>query len=107
MIGVVIGPQVLNLIGLDAMGDRASLLEKAARLVLGIGLVGVALRIPAAYPRRHWRQMLKLIGLGMVLMWLISTAPVFLLLGLPFWPAASIDAIITPTDPVAASPIVR
>ena len=39
-------------------------------------------------------------------MWVISTALVFLILGLPFWMAALIGAIITPTDPVAASPIV-
>ena len=30
----------------------------------------------------------------------------FLILGLPFWMAALIGAIITPTDPVAANPIV-
>lgn len=106
VIGVLVGPEVFNLINLEEMGDRATLMEKAARLTLGIGLVGVALRIPGSYPRRNWREMLLLIGLGMVLMWAISTALVFLILGLPFWMAALIGAIVTPTDPVAASPIV-
>jgi NhaP-type Na+/H+ or K+/H+ antiporter len=39
-------------------------------------------------------------------MWAASTALVFLILGLPFWMAALIGAIIAPTDPIAASPIV-
>ncbi|MBM1175498.1 cation:proton antiporter [Microvirga arabica] len=106
VIGVLVGPGVFNLIDLEALGDRPSLMESAARLTLGIGLVGVALRIPGSYPRRNWREMLVLISLGMALMWAISTALVFLLLGVPFWIAALIGAIITPTDPVAASPIV-
>jgi NhaP-type Na+/H+ or K+/H+ antiporter len=104
--GVIFGPEILNIVDPEAMGDRTSLMEKAARLTLGIGLVGVALRIPREYPRRRWREMLLLISIAMVLMWAISTALVFLILGLPFWLAALIGAIITPTDPVAASPIV-
>tara|TARA_R110002012_G_scaffold219568_1_gene391010 strand:+ start:1037 stop:2077 length:1041 start_codon:yes stop_codon:yes gene_type:complete len=81
-------------------------MEKAARLTLGISLMGVALRVPRDYPRTSWRQMLLLIGLGMIVMWVISAALVYLIVGLPFWLAALIGAIITPTDPVAASPMV-
>jgi len=106
LIGVAVGPAVFDLIDLDALGDKSTLLEKAARLALGIGLVGVALRIPSEYPRKNWRQMLTLIGLGMPLMWAISTLLVYLILGLPFWLAALIAAAIAPTDPVAATPIV-
>jgi NhaP-type Na+/H+ or K+/H+ antiporter len=105
-VGVLIGPEMFSLISSEELGDRAVLLEKATRLTLAIGLIGVALRIPGSYPRRNWRAMLVLIGLGRALMWAISTALVFLILGLPFWMAALIGAIITPTDPVAASPIV-
>lgn len=105
-IGVAIGPHALGWLDLDAMGDRAGLLEKAARLALGIGLVGVALRIPSGFPRKNWREMLTLIGAGMLLMWIISTALVYLILGLPLWMAALIGAIVTPTDPVSATPIV-
>ena len=104
--GVVVGPAVLGWIDPAQLGDRASILEKAARLTLGIGLVGVALRLPRDFPRLHWREMSVFIGLSMVLMWAISTALVFLILGLPFWIAALIAAAVTPTDPVASSPIV-
>ncbi len=47
VIGVLVGPEVFNLINPEEMGDRPTLMEKAARLTLGIGLVGVVLRIPA------------------------------------------------------------
>lgn len=105
-IGMVLGPEVFNLINLDEMGERSTLLERAARLTLGIGLVGVALRVPREFPRREWRGMLVLIGFGMLLMWAVSTGLVYFILGLPLWLAALIAAIVTPTDPVAASPVV-
>ena len=104
--GVVVGPEVLGLIDLAALGDEVQIREKAARLTLGIGLVGVALRIPREYPRRNWRPMVVLISVGMILMWAISTLLVYLILDLRFWLAALIGAIVTATDPIAATPIV-
>jgi len=104
--GILLGPAVLGLIDPATLGERSVILEHAARLTLGIGLVSVALRIPREYPRRHWREILTLTGLGMVLMWCISTALVWLVLGIPFWLAALIGAVVTATDPVAATPIV-
>ncbi|MDP9314696.1 MAG: cation:proton antiporter [Chloroflexota bacterium] len=50
--------------------------------------------------------MTMLIGLSMLFMWFISSLLVYVVLGLPFWLAALIGAIITATDPIAASPIV-
>ena len=106
LIGVVIGPLGLGLIDPAQLGETPIILERAARLTLGIGLVGVALRVPRAYPRRSWRDMAILVGVGMLLMWGITSLLVYVVLGLPFWLAALIGAIITPNDPVAASPIV-
>lgn len=105
-IGVVLGPEVTGLIDLTELDERATLLERAARLALGIGLVGVALRVPRSFPRRRWREMLVLIGVGMPLSWAISSALIYLILGLPLWLALLIGAAVTPTDPIAASPIV-
>lgn len=106
LLGVLIGPQGLELIDLAELGDRTTLLEGAARLTLAVGLMGVALRIPPGFVRGQWRPMAVLIVLGMVLMWGISTGLVYAILGLPFWLAALIAAIVTATDPIAASPIV-
>jgi sodium/hydrogen antiporter len=104
--GILLGPAGLGVFDLDALGERPRILEEIARLALGIGLVGVALRVPRSYPREKWRTQLVLIGLGMPLMWLVSAALIFLILGLPLWLAALIGAIVTPTDPIAAGPIV-
>jgi NhaP-type Na+/H+ or K+/H+ antiporter len=106
VIGIAIGPEALGFIDLDAQGEQSSHLERLTRLTLGIGLVGVALRVPSEYPRRNWREMAWLIGLGMPLMWSISTLLVYFMLDLSFWLAALIGAVITPTDPVAATSIV-
>ncbi len=106
LIGVAVGPEVLNLVDLEKMGDRPTLLEQAARLTLAIGLIGVALRIPRQFLESNWRGMLVLVGLGMVLMWIIASGLIYLILGLPVWLSLLIGAIITPTDPIAASPIV-
>lgn len=104
--GIIIGPEVFNFIDLNDFGEKSIILEEAARITLGIGLISVALRIPKAFPKRHWKELITLIGLAMILMWLISTIVIFFILGIPFWLAALIGAIISPTDPIASSPIV-
>jgi sodium/hydrogen antiporter len=104
--GVALGPAVLGVFDPAMLGDRATVLERMTRLALGVGLVAVALRIPREFPRRHWRTLLVLTGLGMPLMWVVSTGLVYLILPVPLWMAAVIGAIVTPTDPIAASPIV-
>jgi sodium/hydrogen antiporter len=106
ILGVLLGPSVLSVFDPAEVGERARVLEIAARLALAVGLVGVALHIPRDYPRRNWRAMLLLVGLSMPLMWAISTLLLHWILGLPFWLAALIGAAITPTDPISASPVV-
>lgn len=104
--GVALGPAALHLIDLEALGERSSLLERLSRLALAIGLMGVALRVPRSFPRRNRGSMLVLIAGGMALMWAITTSLAYVVLGLPFWLCALIAAILTPTDPIAATPVV-
>ena len=104
--GVIIGPAGAGWIDLAELGERARILEALARLTLGIGLVGVALRIPREHLRQNWRELTVLTGVGMLLMFAISTALAHLILQLPLALAAVIGATITATDPIASSPIV-
>ncbi len=106
LVGVFIGPAALSLLDITGGGQRETILEQAARLTLAIGLMGVALRIPKGAPLRYWRSLAVLLSLVMPLMWLTSGLLTYLILGLPFWVALLVGAVVTPTDPVVSSTIV-
>ncbi|GAB4383251.1 MAG: sodium:proton antiporter [Elainellaceae cyanobacterium] len=106
LIGVLISPPLLELLDVTKWGNQETIVEEAARLTLAIGLMGVALRIPKGYAPQHWRSLGVMLGLVMPLMWLSSGLLVWWLLGLPFWVAMLIGAVVTPTDPVVATDIV-
>src|SRR5829696_4636033 len=104
--GVLIGPAVFGVLDLADLGDQTLILEEAALVTLGVALVGVALRLPVGYSTRNWRLLFVLLGIVMPLMWLAGGLRVYLIVGVPFWVAVLIGAIVTPTDPVVASSIV-
>lgn len=105
-VGVLLGPAVSGLLDVASWGSQETILEQAARLTLAIGLMGVALRLPPGYTLRRWRSLAVLLGLVMPLMWAVSGLLVYLILGLPFWAAMLVGAVVTPTDPVVSSTIV-
>ena len=104
--GILIGPAALGLLDLADLGDQALILEEAALVTLGVALVGVALRLPVGYSSSNWRLLFVLLGIVMPLMWIAGGLLAYLILGVPFWVAVLIGAIVTPTDPVVASSIV-
>jgi len=106
LVGVLLGPAVLGLIDLTHWGDTNGILEQGARLAIAVQVMGVALRLPKAYPFKRWRILAVLLGLLMPLMWLVSGLLVYLILGLPFWVSLLIGAVITPTDPVVSTSVV-
>ncbi|MTJ52530.1 sodium:proton antiporter [Anabaena sp. UHCC 0253] len=106
VVGVLLSPSVFGLIDLTHWGPPEKILEQGARLAIAIQVMGVALRLPKAYPFQHWRILAVLLGLLMPLMWLISGLLVYLILGLPFWVAMLVGAVITPTDPVVSTSVV-
>lgn len=106
LVGVLLGPSVLGLLDLSEWGKPEAILEQASRLTIAVGLMGVALRLPSGYVLSRWRSLLVLLGPVMLFMWLSSGLLTYLILGLPFWVAMLVGAVITPTDPVIASTIV-
>ncbi|WP_434995704.1 cation:proton antiporter domain-containing protein [Arthrobacter sp. Ld5] len=105
--GVLLGPAVSGLIRIEDFGvPPGDLLEQTARLTLAVGLAGVALRLPHGYWRRNRRWVVTVIVLGMPLMFAVAAGVLWALLGVPFLIALTVGAIITPTDPVVATPIV-
>lgn len=105
-IGVLLGPAVFGFLDPAEWGEENTILEQAARLTVAISLMGIALRLPRRYPFDNWRPLAVLLGPLMVLMWLAGGLLVYLFLGLPFWAAMLVGAVVTPTDPVVASSIV-
>jgi NhaP-type Na+/H+ or K+/H+ antiporter len=105
--GIVLGPAVTGVFDPSSSGMRAHILELVTRLSLGIGITSLVLFVPREFPQRHWREMLVLVTGSMLLMWAASTALAYFILGIPFYLAALIGATLTPTDPVAARPIVE
>lgn len=107
LFGVLIGPVGLGLLDPTHWGIKQDvILEQAARFTLAIGLMGVALRLPKNYVFRHWQPLSVLLGLVMPLMWLTSGLLIYAILGLPFWEAMLVGAVITPTDPIVSTSIV-
>ncbi|MFT0624095.1 cation:proton antiporter [Ectopseudomonas guguanensis] len=104
--GVVLGPQLLGLLQPDGWGRPQLLLEKAAQLSLAIGLMSVALRLPAGYVAKHWRSLLVLVGLVLPLMCLCAALPAYWLFDLSPLLALLIGAVVCPTDPIVATSIV-
>ncbi len=103
--GVLLGPAVLDVLDPEAWASTDLLFEEAARLTLGIGLMGVALRLPSGY-RGHWRSVGVLLVAGMLGMWAVSSALVWAIAGVPLWVALLVGAVVTPTDPVVGSAVV-
>lgn len=105
-VGVLVGPAGLGLLDPAAWGRQDSILEQAARLTVAISLMAIALRIPGGYPFKSWRSLALMLGPVMTFMWLASGLLAYLILGLPFWLAMLVGAVVTPTDPVVSSTIV-
>ncbi|EMI20234.1 Cation/H+ exchanger [Rhodopirellula maiorica SM1] len=106
-VGFVASPHVLGWVDPATwVADEQVLLEEAARFTLAIGLMGVALRIPAASIRRRWKSLSILLLVAMPMSMLITGGLTMALLQQPLLPALLIGAIAAPTDPVVASSIV-
>lgn len=105
-VGVGAGPYGFGWLDISSWAPTHLLLEHTAQIALAIGLMAVALRLSLDDLRRFARPVTWLLTAGMLGMWVASSLSVAWLLDWPFWTAALLGAVITPTDPVVASSIV-
>lgn len=105
LLGVLVGPQVLRVVTV-AEPLRDPLLLEAARLMLAVSLIGVALRFPVRGLRPVLRPVLLLVAVVMPLAALVTAGLGVALLGLPLSLALLLGACLSPTDPVLASDVV-
>lgn len=105
LLGVLVGPQLLGLVDLPE-DQRTTLLLEAARVLLAVSLIGVALRYPVRRLRPVVSPVAVLVTAGMVAMAGLSAGVVWLVLGAPLTLAVLLGACLAPTDPVLASSVV-
>lgn len=106
LVGIAVGPAALGWFDPQALMNQEVLLEQIARITLGISLIGVALRLPDRFVWTHRRSLSVMLLLAMPAMWVMSGVLAKVVLGLGWWSALLLGAVITPTDPVVASSIV-
>lgn len=105
VLGVLVGPQVLDVVSVPEE-VRDPLLLEAARLMLAVSLIGVALRFPFSGLRPTLRPVLLLVAVVMPLAAAVTGGLAVALLGFPVALAALLGACLSPTDPVLASDVV-
>lgn len=104
--GVVLGPEVLDIVDLPRITSDHATLHEASRILLAVSVMGVALRYPFGAVRAQWRGVGLLLVVAMPAMALISTGLAMWILGTSFAVALLIGTAVCPTDPVLASSVV-
>lgn len=105
VVGVVLGPQVLGVLHLPA-GQDIRLLTVAARLLLAVALMAIALRYPIAVVRQRVREVGLLLLIVLPFMAMVLTLGAAWSLQLPLAVSLILGVALSPTDPVLASGIV-
>ena len=105
LLGIIIGPNVLNIVDPRAWGLEDSITQELARVVVGVQVFTVGVDLPKAYFNRHWKSVGMMLGPVMVFGWLIVALFVYLLLGTDIPTALIVSACLTPTDPVLAASV--
>ncbi len=106
LVGIAAGPYGLGWLDVAKWGEENTILEQAARMTLAVSIMGIALRLETHSIKVLWQPTVLLITVGMIGMWLASSALAGWLLGLSFWTALLLGAVVTPTDPIVANSIV-
>ena len=78
------------------------------RIVLGVQLVLAGIQLPPKYVKKNWKPLSIILGIGMTLMWLLTSLIVWgLVPDIHFVYALAIGATMTPTDPVLSASILK
>jgi sodium/hydrogen antiporter len=103
--GVVLGPQLVGVLAIPAE-DQVHVLYVAARLLLAVALMGIALRYPVSAVRARAGEVAVLLLVVLPVMAAVVAAGAMWTIGVPLGVAAVVGAVLSPTDPVLASGIV-
>lgn len=105
-VGLLAGPVVLGWVRPQGWPDPHTILKEAARFTLAVSVAGIALRTPPEDYRKLLAPVALLLTVGMIAMWLVTSAIAWAILPMAPLAALLLGAALTPTDPVVASSIV-
>lgn len=103
--GILLGPEVLDAVSIPPAED-AHVMRIAARLLLAVALMAIALRYPITQMRRRTGEVAVLVLVVLPIMAAIMAAGAAWSMQVPLGLALVLGAALSPTDPVLASGIV-
>lgn len=106
LVGVVLGTQVTGALDVPPLTQEWKHLHEAARLLLALSVMAVALRYPSESVRSRWRPVVVLLVVVMPLMAVTTASLSAAVLGSGLAAALMLGAALAPTDPVLASNVV-
>ncbi|MGB9991980.1 cation:proton antiporter [Massilia sp. SM-13] len=103
VIGLLLGPLVLNVFSFDPLAE-SGFLEPVAEVAVLISLFSAGIKMPVPFTFARWLPALRLAWLAMAVSVMLIAAAGWLL-GLPAGAAILLGAILAPTDPVLATDV--
>ncbi|MDQ3764183.1 MAG: cation:proton antiporter [Actinomycetota bacterium] len=104
--GVLLGPAVLGVLRVPSPIEEPGWLHEAARILLAISVMAVALRYSIRDVRLRLRSVLLLLAVVMPVMAALTAGVAGVALGVGLGSAVLLGAALCPTDPVLASNVV-
>lgn len=106
LLGVLAGPQVLDVLSLPPITSEHEVVHDASRILLAISVTAVALRYPIDAVRTQLKPVVILLLVAMPAMALASAGLAAAIVGVTWGAALLLGTAICPTDPVLASSVV-
>ncbi|KAL2784827.1 Sodium/hydrogen exchanger family-domain-containing protein [Aspergillus keveii] len=113
VVGIVFGPYAARFLdatewGSAIRGQQDAITLGMCRVVIGVQLLIVGFQLPAKYQLHRWKEMFVCLIPNMTLMWLCTSACVFLVVPeLPLLSSLVIGACVTSTDPILSQAIAK
>src|SRR3990172_6392203 len=104
VVGIVLGPTVLNLFHFNPLKESAGL-ELLTEAAVLIALFAAGMKMPAPVTWSRWRTPILLAFLSMAITVGLVAAFGYYVLGFPLGAALLLGAIVAPTDPVLATDV--
>jgi NhaP-type Na+/H+ or K+/H+ antiporter len=105
LVGIIFGPECLNLLSPQKWGVEDNVTQEAARLIVGLQVFTAGVELPKMYFNRHWKSVAMMLGPVMTFSWLITALFTWLVIQTKWTTALTISACLAPTDPVLAASV--